>query len=72
MIHTDTGAAPRPRDPMHDRPTRPNLDELRHDLESLHGRALHGERTAVNPAARNAFHLMAQWLDQILWPEVAA
>lgn len=65
---TQPTGVPTPCDPIHDRPAKATADELRYDLESLHGLALHGERTALLPEARHAFHLMAGWTARILWP----
>jgi hypothetical protein len=56
------------RDPMHDRPSKQTADELHHSMESLYGLCQHGQRTALAPEARNAFRLMASWLENALWP----
>jgi hypothetical protein len=61
-----------PEDPIHARPAKPSVDELRYEIQSLYGLVQHGERVAVNPEARNAFHLVSAWLDRILWPRTAA
>lgn len=65
---TATTGVPAPRDPMHDRPVKPTVDELRREVETIYGRTLHGERVAATAEARGAFHLVAAWLDQLLWP----
>jgi len=61
MIRIITG------DPVHDRPAKPTTDELRHDLESVHGSLLRLERTAATPQAAGAFHAAAQLVSDLLW-----
>jgi hypothetical protein len=62
------GCTKSPQDPMHDRPAKPTADELHHSMESLYGLCQRGERTALAPEARHAFHLMSSWLENALWP----
>ena len=55
-------------DPIHVYPPKPTVDELLYTMQSLHGRLLCLEHTAVTPQAAGAFHAASVLVAGVLWP----
>jgi len=70
MNTTGTGTVPRPRDPIHDRPATPSMDDLRHKLQTVHGAILHAAHLAEqtgNSAVAGAHYADARIIADLLW-----